>query len=920
MAEPLARYGSGATREGIPTVMPPRWGLLLLRVRFRGELGEVLTGDLLEGFHRIVDSGTGLKAARRWFRSQVLSSLTARPRRAGRWSVEGRARGPNGESEPPNGPGRWWNLLTDQLPREAGIALRALVRHPLLTGVATLTLALGIGANAVLLDLSSSVLLRPLPFRDPESVVGVYRLTPEVTGSDPAVERIVGIWMVPYDLFRDWQELGTPFSTLGAFATRGLSLTGEGEAVRLGGMRSTSGVFATLGTTPALGRLLSPEDDAVGAAQVVVLSHATWSDRFGSDPTVIGRSITLSGQLRTIVGVLPADFHFLDDDQELWINFADEEKTETWRAGGYLKVLGRLKPGFTLKTAQAEMEAVVRRLGEEHPEEVEHGIRLVPALTMATVEARPYLFLLLGAVAMVLLIAGANLTGLLLVRSLERGREMAVRTALGASRLRIALLALVESVLLTLPGGVLGALLAFIGLRPFVGLFPTTIPRSAEIQPGGWTVLTALALSLVVGLLIGLVLAVRLAGRTTSGGLHRVGVTHTGSRGRNRAQAVLVAAQIALAFVLLSGAGLFHRSYHRLVHFDKGFDPTDLLIMDIALPEQYRFEPAATWRFFEDLHTDLAALPGVAAVTAIEQVPVLAGLSFPPLWIETEDGVEKTSAHRSAVQRDYLQIMDIPILQGRGFTAEDRYGAPPVVVVNRRFADRYWPDQEAVGQRINTGSEEEPYWQQVVGVVGDVFYRPGWDFEEFYETIDQYPSWYLSVLLRTRVPPATLTGPVREVLREKAPDIPVEVGVYADRIRASGSFTVPRTILYLLGILGSIAVLLAVMGIYGTLAFTVARNRRDIGIRVALGASRERVVRDVVWRGLGMTGCGLAGGLLIALATGRLVEAGLFQVRAADPGNLAVMAAVIVLVALAASFVPAWRAVRIDPARTLRQE
>jgi putative ABC transport system permease protein len=726
--------------------------------------------------------------------------------------------------------------------------------------------------------------------------------------------------MVPFDLFRDWQELGSPFTAMGAFAPRSMTLSGEGEAVRLTGMRATSGIFSTLETTPALGRLLSAEDDSVGALQVVVLSHAIWTARFGSDPAVLHRSITLNGLSYAIVGILPGNFHFLDLDRELWVNFSDEEKTERYRAGGYLDVIGRLKPGCTIATAQAEMEGVARRIAEEHPEESEHGIRLVPALDMATAGSRGKLFFFLGAALMVLLIAAANLTGLLLVRAFERRPEMAVRAVLGASQSRIFSLVLLESVLFALPGGLLGALVALVGLQPFIGLFPSGIPRVAEIQPDPGTVLLALALSVLVGLGIGLIPASRLARGSTAGGFQVGGRTHTGSRGHLRSQAVLVVAQIALAFGLLAGTGLFFRSYRRLVEVDMGFDPENLLIMTVMLPEPYRDAPANTWRFFEDLHADLVALPGVTAVTAIEQMPILDGLSFPPVWVETADGIEKTSVHRSMVQRDYFTVMGVPVLQGRGFTAEDRFGAPPVVVINRRFAEQYWPGTEAVGRRINTGTEQEPYWQQVVGVVGDVFYRPGWEFAEFYESIDQAPSWYLSMLIRTGVPPASLAGPVRDVLMAHDPDLAATIGTFADRIYRSSIYTTPRITLYLMGVFGGIAVLLAVTGLYGTLAFTVVRNRREIGIRVALGASRRDVVGGVVRRGLGLAGLGLGGGLAIALAGGRVVETQLFGVRADDPVILGLMTAVIVLVTVAASLIPAWRAQRIDPARTLHPE
>ncbi len=905
----------------------PRFGLVLLRLRFPGDTGEALTGDLIEGFGAILSSGEGIRSARAWFRRQALRSAFSRLPRRGLSTILGRTgdRSPAPHGSPPESPfGRTPDrFLTagSNLGLTFRQAARTLTRRPLMTLISAFTLALGISASTIIFSIAWSTTIRSLPFPDSEELVGVNRLTPQVTGSNPSLGTLHNIWMTPYALYRDWAGLSTSFAAMGTYAGRGVTLTGEGEAERFVGMRTTSGVFAALGIEAALGRVLLPEDDAVGAPPVTLLSHAVWQSRFGADPAVIGQDVVLNGTSYTIVGVMPRGFLFPYEGVAFWFTLFDEEKTSDYRPGGYLKVIARLRPDVSIEQAQAEMDGIVSHLAEEYPEEEEHGIRLTEYHQLIVGGSDSGLIILIGAVVMVLLITCANIAGLLLVRTVERRRELALRAALGAGRRNLIAQSLVESLLLSLIGGLLGLTLAVAGLRPFVALFPGQLPPTGEIRVDSFLFVIALLLTVTVGIVIGLIPALRTARTPAMATIREVSGRAGGGHQRNRTQAGLVITQVMLSFALLTGAGLLVKSYRCLNQVDPGFETENMLIMDVVLPNEYRDSRAEQYNFFTSLFEQLEALPGLAGVAAVEQVPMLSGLSSPPVQLETSTGIILAAIHIANVTPSYFEVMDIPILSGRGLTSTDRYGNLPVTVINRALADRYWPEEDPIGRRINVGSEEEPSWLTVVGVSADIRYRPQMEpFPEFYVSINQFPQWYLSVLMKTAVDPLTLAGPARETVRELNADIPIDVSLYAERVKNSSLLQGPRIGAWALGALALVAVLLTIMGLYGTLAFVVARQTREIGIRIALGADHARLIRNVLKRGLALVAIGLVLGLGLALALGGLLEAVLFGIQPTDPLTLAEVVLLIISAGLAASWLPAHRATAVDPINCLRQE
>jgi predicted permease len=905
----------------------PRFGLILLRLRFPGDTGEALTGDLIERFEVIIASGQSIRSARAWFRRQVLRSAFSRMPRRGLSAILGRTgnRNPTARGQTPGSQfgGRPNRIIAvcDNLTLAFRQAARTLSRRPLMTLISAFSLALGIGACTIIFSITWNTTIRSLPFPDPEELVGINRLTPQVTGSHPSLATLNRIWMTPYALYHDWAELSTSFSDIGAYAGRDATLTGAGEAQRCTGMRTTSGVFAALGIEAAFGRVLLPEDDAVGAPPVTMLSHAIWQSRFGADPAVIGQEAILNGTPYTIVGVMPRGFLFPYEGVAFWFNLFDEEKTSDYRAGGYLKVIARLRPGVSIEQAQAEMDGIVRHLAEEYPAEEEHGIRLTGYHQLIVGGSNSGLIILIGAVIMVLLITCANIAGLLLVRAIERRRELAVRAALGAGRRNLITQSLAESLLLALLGGLLGLTVAVAGLRPFVALFPGNLPPTGEIRVDSLLFVIALMLTVAVGIVIGLVPALRTARIPAMATIRDASGRASGGRRRNRTQAGLVVTQVMLSFALLTGAVLLVKSYRCLNQVDPGFEIENMLIMDVVLPNEYRDSRVEQYNFFTSLFEQLGTLPGLTGVTAVEQVPMFSGLSFPPVHVETSSGTTMESIHIANVSPSYFDVMDIPILSGRGLASTDRYGTQPVAVINRTLADRYWPEEDPIGRRINIGSEEEPSWLNVVGVSADVRYRPQMaPFPEFYVSINQFPQWYLSVLMKTAVDPRTLAGPARETVRELDADIPIDAGLYADRIKNSQVLQRSRIGAWAMGMLALVAALLTIVGLYGTLAFVVAHQTREIGIRIALGAGHSRLIRSVLRRGLVLVLIGLTLGLGIALTLSGLIEASLFGIQPTDPLTLAEVALLIIAAGLAASWLPAHRATAVDPINCLRQE
>ncbi len=800
-------------------------------------------------------------------------------------------------------------------------AVRSLIRRPLMTFISALTLALGIGACTIVFSITYHTTIRTLPFPDSHQLVGINQLTPELTGSDPSLNRLYYFWMIPYAHYRDWAEMSTSYAAMGAYSPRGVTLTAVDEAVRLTGMRLTSGVFSALEVEAALGRTLQPEDDIIGAPPVTVLSHAIWENRFGSDPSIIGRDIHFSGMAYTVVGIMPRGFLFPYEGISCWFNFSDAEKTSPSRVNGYLKVIARLKPDISLDQAQAEMNRIAHNLGVEYPAEEEHGVRVTSYHRLIVGGSDSGLAILIAAVVMVLLITCANIAGLLLVRAMERHRELAVRAALGAGRRNLIMQSLGESLLLSLFGGLLGLGIAVCGLRPFLAVYPGLLPPSGEVTVDPVLFAVALLLAVLVGILIGLVPALRTVRTPAMATIRDASGRTSGGRQRNRTQAGLVVAQVTLSFVLLAGASLMVKSYRWLNRVDLGYDTRNTLIMTVVLPNSYHSSGEERLGFFSELFDRLEALPGMAGVAAIEQVPFLSPLSSPSIYVETATGNVMAAIHESNVSPSYFEVMNIPIISGRGFSSADRLDTPLMTVVNQTLVERFWPDENPIGRRLNAGSEDNPIWLTVIGVAADTRYRPqSQPIPEFYVSIEQYPEWYLNVLMKTTTDPLALAAPARAVVRELDASIPIEVDLYDERIRDSRAMSMPRFSAWAFGALALVAAVLTVIGLYGTLAFVVVRQTRDIGIRIALGADRWRVIRSVLGRGLTLVAVGLALGLGIALVAGNVLQAALFGIQPADPLTLIEVGVLVIAAGLAASWLPARRATAVDPISCLRQE
>jgi len=801
------------------------------------------------------------------------------------------------------------------------IALRMLRRKPGFTVAAILTLGLGIGANTTIFSLVDGILLRPLPYPDADRLVGVYRIDPEVTGPDPAPAWLVDLWAVPYAVFEDWRDMSPVFEAAGAHFEPSFTLTGGDQPEGLSGAVVTSGVFEALGVAPLLGRPLIPADDEVGAPSHVVLSYGLWQRLYGGDPQIVGKHMILNGTSYDVVGVMPRGFGFPFGREDVWVSFDDARKTRPVRNAGYLQVIARIKPGFSLEQAQLEMDAVARRNGELYPEEVEHGIGLFSQKELLVSNARSGLLMLLGAVGLVLLIACANIANLLLVRASERRRELGVRQALGAGRGRLLVQHLSESLVLAVAGGVAGGLVAVATLKPFVAAFPGNLPRANEISVDYRMLLIALGLSLATGVLTGLLPAIR-AIRTPI-----VDVLQDGARGfagglrRNRIQALLVVSEVALAFVLLVGAGLFIRSLTRLTSVERGFASERVITVPVVLPARYRDSTAVSDAFYQELFRRVRALPGVELVANASQMPFVGGMSWPPTSVETNEGIVEDIVHSSAVSHGYFEAMSIPLLSGRPFNATDLQDAEPVIVVNEAFARHYWPNEVPVGRRVRRDFAGDSIWRTVVGVVGDIRNRLDQDpFPEFFLPTTQDPSWYRIVVIKAGIEPKTLIPQVRAALWAIDRGVPAYIRTLDDRINSSGPVAGPRFGVFMLGILSGLAALLAIVGIYGVLAYTVSQRSKEIGIRMALGAGKQSVVRGVLKRGLMMAGAGLAIGVGIAFAAGRVIESQLFEVRATDPMTMVTVGLLVVAATVVASYVPARRATKVDPVEALRQE
>jgi putative ABC transport system permease protein len=800
---------------------------------------------------------------------------------------------------------------------------RALLRRPLFTLTAIAALALGIGANTAIFSVLESLLLRPLPYQDPEELVMVY-LDNQLQG-----------WpmdLTSYPNYEAWRDGAPSLEDLAAFTRGGFSLTGDGEPERLAGARVSGNFFGLLGVAPLLGRTIGSEEDVPGSDAVVVLGHELWQRRFGGDRSIVGRDVQVDGAARTVIGVMPPRFDFprgvkdFGNQVDLWVPIAPAEQTRANRGSLWLWTVGRLAPGATLDGASAELEAVALRLAEEFPDfNRRFGTNTLGVHEHLVGKVRTGLWLLMGAVGFVLLIAIANVANLLLARAADREREVAVRSAMGASRLRVVRQLLTESLLLSLLGGAAGVLVGVAGLRVLLRLAPAELPL-AGLALSPVSLLFTLAVSLVAGLLFGLAPALQMSGARFGAALKEGGRgQHGGVRGR-RVRAALVVSELALATVLMAGAGLMIKSLLRLSGTDPGFRTENVLSFGLNLPATSYGESVQVRNFYAGLLERLQGLPGVEAATASTSV-LLA--EFPrSTTFRVEGRPEPTDEERVEVTIDavvpgYFESMGIPVVAGREFDGSEQLEGDTQVLVNQEMVRRFFPDQDPVGRRMTYGTQisDDTEWMTIVGVVADTK-RNGFEREQRVESYlphEQFRARQMTVLLRTGLPLDLAAPAVRDAVWSLDPDLPItDLDTLQAKLGAEQADD--RFYATLLGVFSGLALLLAVIGIYGVLSYLVTQIIPEIGVRVAFGASRAQILSLVLRRGLLLAASGIALGVAAALALSGLLETFLYEVSGTDPATFVALAAALLVIATLACLAPARRATRVDPVTALRHE
>jgi len=798
--------------------------------------------------------------------------------------------------------------------------MRMLVRQPGFTLVAVVVIALGIGANTAIFSVANTVLLRPLPYQNPDELMMVWETAPKIgfPHSDVAPANFI-----------DWRDQNRVFTQIAAFGGASMSLTGRGEPERIVGERVSASLFPLLGVAPALGRVFTVEEDRPEAPNVIVLSHGLWQRRFGSDPGLVGQTLTLNQRSYTVIGIMPADFRFPGREQEVWLPMSMGPDEATGRGDHYLNVVARLKPGVTRDQAQAEMGAIAARLAQQYPRtNSEQGVTLVPLHEEFAGSIRRPLLILLGVVGFVLLIACANVTNLLLARATARQKELTIRAALGASRWRLMRQLLTESVLLAGLGGVAGMLLAVWGVDWLETLIPENLAQARGIVMDGRVLAFSVAVSLLTGMVFGLLPALQVSRPHLTEALKEGGRGGTGSKGRGRTRGALVIGEIALSLVLLAGAGLMIKSFFRLTSVDPGFQANNALTMRMQLTGAQYSDPAKLRAFYEQMLGQVQSLPGVQAAGVITQLPLtVQGLSFsfslegqPPMPV----GNMPQSVFR-VISQDYFRAIGIPLLRGRSFTPQDTADAQAVVVINRTMAERFWPNREALGQRFKIGfSDGSNPWMTVVGVVGDVrqtsldqALKP-----EMYVPYQQDRRFFAiprDLVVRTTGDPLGLAAAVRSEIWKLDKDLPLFRVQTMDQI-LSLAVAGQRFNLLLLTVFGVLALVLASIGIYGVMSYATAQRTHEIGIRVALGARASDVLKLVMGQGLILTVSGIILGLAGAVALTRVMTGLLFEVSATDPLTFTAVALLLTAVSLLACYVPARRAMKVDPMVALRHE
>ena len=806
--------------------------------------------------------------------------------------------------------------------KDVQYALRGVLKRPALTAIAVVTLGLGIGASTAIFSVVNSVMLRRLPYRTADRIVAIQELDPQgqhiqVTGPN----------------FLDWRAQNTVFEHLAAIRIANANLTLADQAERIDLAQTSADFFDVFGLSPQLGRLFVSGDEQAGHAPVVVLSDALWRRRFAADHSLVGREVNLDGKTYTVIGITPAGFQY-PDKTEAWLpplKLAPEvnERLEpTQRRGmGYLSAVALLKPGVTLAQAASEMETITTRLRQQYPDTNNRRFDRVVALQDYLVgDSNTMVWLLFGAVMFVLLIACANVANLLLASAASRSKEMAIRAALGASRVRVIRQLLTESTILALGGGLLGLAFSSYGVRAITKLLPPDFPRLNEIGMD-WRVFGfTLGASLLTGFLFGFAPALQMSKTDVQEAMKENTRGAAGSARHTRLRHALIVAEVALSVVLLAGAGLLFRSFMRLQAVNAGFTPQQVLTAQLS-PAGPKFQNDNDYAaFYEQVLDRVREIPGVQSAGVINKLPLSNGPTVgfriegrpvltPDKWVPT---------NFRTVSSDYFRTMNIPVMQGRAFTSADDANAPPRLMINQALAQRDFPNEDPVGKRVtfgNTAANNEPVWFEIVGVTANVRSLQLREEAppELYFALKQNPFENMAVVVRSTVEPESIAPALRQAVAEVDRTVPVSEVQTMQHI-VSESVTQPRFNLFLLGLFGGIALLLSAAGIYGVTSYTVTQRTHELGIRLALGAQVGDVLRLVLGQGMAVIGIGLALGLAASFALMRLLRSLLFGVGENDPLTFTAITFVLLLVALVACYVPARRATKVDPLVALRYE
>ena len=810
----------------------------------------------------------------------------------------------------------------DSLIKDIRYGVRGLLKHPGFTAIVVITLALGIGASTAIFSVVDSVLLRRLPYRTAERIVAIQEY-----GKDGKRGQVTSA------NFLDWRAQNTVFEQLAAIKTTTANLALSDQAERLDLAQTNANFFDVFGIRPQYGRFFGPQDEEAGHAPVVILSDTLWRRRFAADMSLVGKPIILDGTNYTVVGIAPPGFQY-PDKTELWLPplrlvpelFPGQDVTQTRRMG-YLAAVALLKPGVSVQQAASEMETITGRLRQQYPDTNNTRFDRVVSLHEHLIgDTNKLLWLLLGAVTFVLLIGCANVANLLLASGASRQKEMAIRTALGASRWRVMRQLFTESTILALAGGTLGLLVAFWGLTAITRLLPTDFPRLNEIHIDLRILAFTFAASVLTGILFGLAPALQISRPDVQDAIKETGRGTSGSRRQNRLRQVLIAAEVALSVVLLVGAGLLFRSFMRLQSVNTGFSSGEVLTARLTPAGPGYANQAEFAKFYNQVLEKLSAVPGVQDAAIINTLPLdkgpTSGFRVEGRPVTTPD--KWPSVNYRVVSRNYFNAMGIPVLQGRAYTDRDDQNAPRVMIVNQKLARDIFPGEDPVGKRItfgNVDNNQQPVWFEIVGVVANVrsLELREEPIAELYFSFGQdfWPA--MSLVVRSSVEPGSLTGSVRQVVNEVDKTVPVSNVKTMDHI-VSESITQPRFNLFLLGLFSTVAMLLSAAGIYGVTAYSVTQRTHELGIRLALGAQVSDVLKMILGQGIAVIGIGLVIGLVSAFALMRLLRSLLFGVGENDPLTFVAITLVLLLVALIACYIPARRATKVDPLVALRYE